>query len=74
MRVVESTPMTASRYPATYSRLPRADRRRLVVVAFLVWAKVRRSWPFAPVEVHEAYLEAQDHGGPESVQPAAVTA
>jgi amino acid transporter len=44
------------------------------VVAFLVWAKVRRSWPFAPVEIHEAYLEAQDHGGAESVQPAAVTA
>ena len=44
------------------------------VVAFLIWAKVRRSWPFAPVEIHEAYLEAQDLGGPESVQPAAVTA
>jgi amino acid transporter len=44
------------------------------VVAFLIWAKTRRSWPFAPVEIHEAYLEAQDHGGAESVQPDAVTA
>jgi amino acid transporter len=44
------------------------------VVAFLIWARVRGSWPFAPVEIHEAYLEAQDHGGAESVQPAAVTA
>ncbi|HEY0239691.1 MAG TPA: amino acid permease, partial [Friedmanniella sp.] len=44
------------------------------VVAFLIWAKARRSWPFAPVEIHEAYLEAQEHGGAESVQPAAVVA
>jgi hypothetical protein len=30
--------MAASPYPATDSRLPRADRKRLrVVVAFLVW-------------------------------------
>ena len=24
---------------------------------FLVWAKLNKSWPFAPVEIHEAYLE-----------------
>ncbi|SDU95258.1 Amino acid transporter [Microlunatus sagamiharensis] len=48
------------------------------VVAFLVWARVRRSWPFAPVEVHEAYLEAQERGattpGGDPAQPSAVTA
>jgi amino acid transporter len=26
------------------------------LVVFVVWAKVNKSWPFAPVEVHEAYL------------------
>ncbi len=26
------------------------------LVVFLVWAKVNKSWPFAPVEIREAYL------------------
>lgn len=26
------------------------------LVVFVVWAKVNRSWPFAPVEIREAYL------------------
>jgi amino acid transporter len=28
-------------------------------VAFLIWARVNRSWPFAPIEIREAYLELQ---------------
>jgi amino acid transporter len=27
------------------------------LVVFAIWARVNRSWPFAPVEIHEAYLE-----------------
>jgi len=26
------------------------------LVVFAIWARVNRSWPFAPVEVHETYL------------------
>jgi amino acid transporter len=26
------------------------------LVVFAIWARVNRSWPFAPAEVHEAYL------------------
>ncbi|KZV42220.1 hypothetical protein F511_02422 [Dorcoceras hygrometricum] len=26
------------------------------VVVFAIWARANRSWPFAPVEIHEAYL------------------
>lgn len=26
------------------------------LVVFAIWAKANRSWPFAPVEIHEAYL------------------
>jgi amino acid transporter len=29
------------------------------IVTFLVWARVNRSWPFAPVQVSEAYLDEQ---------------
>jgi amino acid transporter len=29
------------------------------VLAFLVWAKINRSWPFAPIAVRETYLELQ---------------
>ncbi|GAA1900889.1 APC family permease [Lapillicoccus jejuensis] len=49
------------------------------VVAFLVWARVRRSWPFGPIEVREAYVELQEHGvdardEDEHAEPPAVTA
>jgi len=27
------------------------------LVVFAIWARVNRSWPFAPVEIREAYLE-----------------
>jgi amino acid transporter len=27
------------------------------LVAFFVWARVNRSWPYAPVEIREAYAE-----------------
>jgi amino acid transporter len=30
------------------------------LLAFVGWARVSRSWPFAPVEVKEEYLELQD--------------
>src|SRR6185437_8007424 len=26
------------------------------LVVFMVWAKVNKAWPFAPVEIHEAYF------------------
>ena len=26
------------------------------IVVFAIWAKVNRSWPFAPLEIREAYL------------------
>jgi amino acid transporter len=26
------------------------------LVVFIVWARVNKSWPFAPVEIREAYL------------------
>jgi len=26
------------------------------LVVFMVWAKANKAWPFAPVEIHEAYL------------------
>jgi hypothetical protein len=29
------------------------------LVVFAVWAKVNRSWPFAPIEVRETYLGKQ---------------
>ena len=29
------------------------------VLAFLVWARINRSWPFAPIEVREVYLDLQ---------------
>lgn len=29
------------------------------VAAFLVWAKVERTWPFGPKEIREFYLEQQ---------------
>jgi amino acid transporter len=29
------------------------------VLAFLVWARINRSWPFAPIQVREVYLEMQ---------------
>ena len=29
------------------------------LVAFLVWARVNRSWPFAPVRISESYLDEQ---------------
>jgi len=28
----------------------------LGLVVFAIWARLNRSWPFAPVEIHEAYL------------------
>ena len=33
------------------------------VIVFLGWARARRAWPFAPVEVREAYLEVQRREG-----------
>jgi amino acid transporter len=35
----------------------------LGLVAFLIWARVTRAWPFAPCEVHEVYLERQRSEG-----------
>lgn len=35
----------------------------LGVVAFLIWARVNRSWPFGPREVHEVYLDRQRNAG-----------
>ena len=32
------------------------------LLAFAVWAKVERQWPFGPKVVHEDFLEAQRHG------------
>jgi amino acid transporter len=29
------------------------------VLAFLVWARINRSWPFAPIQVREVYLDMQ---------------
>jgi amino acid transporter len=29
------------------------------LVVFAMWAKLNRSWPFAPVEIRETYLEKQ---------------
>jgi amino acid transporter len=29
------------------------------VLAFLVWARINRSWPFAPLQIREAYLDMQ---------------
>ncbi|HEX7324556.1 MAG TPA: APC family permease [Rhodanobacteraceae bacterium] len=29
------------------------------LVVFVVWARVNRSWPFAPVQIREAYLERE---------------
>jgi amino acid transporter len=29
------------------------------VIAFLVWARINRSWPFAPIVVRQTYLELQ---------------
>ena len=29
------------------------------LVVFAMWAKLNQSWPFAPVEIHETYLEKQ---------------
>src|SRR4051794_18735626 len=40
------------------------------VVVFLAWAKINRSWPFAPVHVHEAYLEVQRTAGDPTAAPA----
>jgi amino acid transporter len=28
------------------------------LVVFVVWARLNKSWPFAPVQVREAYLES----------------
>ena len=37
------------------------------LIAFLIWARINRAWPFAPVAVQETYLELQrtdtDHAG-----------
>jgi amino acid transporter len=33
------------------------------VLAFLGWARVNRSWPFAPIVVQETYLDLQRAGG-----------
>ena len=29
------------------------------IVVFLIWARVNRSWPFAPLNIREAYLESE---------------
>ncbi len=29
------------------------------VLAFMVWARINRSWPFAPIQVREVYLDMQ---------------
>jgi hypothetical protein len=34
-------------------------------LAFLGWARVNHSWPFAPVQIREAYLDLQE-GVPDS--------
>jgi amino acid transporter len=41
------------------------------VVVFLGWAKLNRSWPFAPVHVREAYLEVQRAAGDQTAAPTA---
>jgi amino acid transporter len=41
------------------------------VVVFLTWAKINRSWPFAPVHVREAYLEVQRATGDQTAAPTA---
>ncbi len=42
------------------------------LIAFLGWARLNDSWPFAPVRVEEAYLELQDSTGDPDVAQAPV--
>ena len=34
------------------------------IVAFLVWARFEREWPFGPKHVREAFLEEQEDRAP----------
>ncbi|MEY9846660.1 fructoselysine transporter [Streptacidiphilus sp. BW17] len=36
----------------------------LGVVAYLIWSRVEKSWPFGPKEIHEEYLTAQEQPVP----------
>jgi hypothetical protein len=40
------------------------------VVAFLIWARVNRAWPFGPLEIREQYLDEQRAPQTEPSQPA----
>jgi amino acid transporter len=40
------------------------------IVVFLVWARLNRSWPFAPVVVREAYLDLQREAGDQAAAEA----
>jgi amino acid transporter len=42
------------------------------LIAFLGWARLNDSWPFAPVRIEEAYLELQDSTGDPDVAQAPV--
>ena len=45
------------------------------IIAFGVWARINRSWPFAPIQIRETYLELQRSGDdPESGHAAAAPA
>jgi amino acid transporter len=45
------------------------------IIAFLTWARINRSWPFAPIVVRETYLELQrDSADPESDHASAAPA
>jgi hypothetical protein len=44
------------------------------VLAFLGWARFHRSWPFAPVQVDEAYLREQRAGDRETGPARSATA
>ena len=39
----------------------------LGIVAFLIWARRERSWPFGPKEIREQFLEEQENAIPEPV-------
>lgn len=35
----------------------------LGVVVYLIWAYYEKVWPFQPIQVHEVFVESQDHAG-----------
>jgi amino acid transporter len=34
------------------------------IVAFLIWARIERQWPFGPKEIREEFLEQEESGAP----------